>query len=137
MRIRSLDPLQCLGHPTEARAALRLMELCWQRDVIEQQLQARTLGADAREPLEDVLSTINNQLRLIGKQTRHLGSKSMHRPRLKGFSSGVRQSLLCRICGKPVSLETAKTDKFGKAVHEDCYVFKLRLERASQDAKAA
>jgi hypothetical protein len=34
----------------------------------------------------------------------------------------------CRICNKPVELETAKTDESGKAVHEDCYVRILRLK---------
>jgi len=29
--------------------------------------------------------------------------------------------LTCSLCGKPVSLEDAKTDAVGKAVHEDCY----------------
>jgi hypothetical protein len=27
----------------------------------------------------------------------------------------------CEICGKPLSLEVAKTDSKGKAVHEECY----------------
>ena len=41
--------------------------------------------------------------------------------------------LLCRICGKPVAVETSKTDGGGKAIHEDCYVLKLKLEQASRD----
>ncbi len=46
----------------------------------------------------------------------------------------VRQLvLLCRICGKPVPLETAKTDEAGKAVHEECHVLKLRLVQATKD----
>jgi hypothetical protein len=35
--------------------------------------------------------------------------------------------LLCRICGKPVRLESAKADGEGKAVHEECYVRKVSL----------
>ncbi len=29
---------------------------------------------------------------------------------------------ICPICRAPVSLESAKTDEDGRAVHEDCYV---------------
>jgi hypothetical protein len=28
-------------------------------------------------------------------------------------------------------LETAKTDEFGKAIHENCYLLKISLRRAS------
>jgi hypothetical protein len=31
----------------------------------------------------------------------------------------------CCICNRPVLLETSKTDEYGKAVHEECYVLKL------------
>ena len=41
--------------------------------------------------------------------------------------------LLCRICGKPVPVETANTDDVGNAIHEDCYVLKVKLEQASKD----
>ena len=43
-------------------------------------------------------------------------------------------TLFCRICGKPVSVETAKTDGDGKAIHEECYVLKVKLENATDDA---
>ena len=41
--------------------------------------------------------------------------------------------LLCRICGKPVAVETSKTDGDGQAIHEDCYLLKVKLEQASKD----
>lgn len=31
-------------------------------------------------------------------------------------------SLNCSICNQPVDLETTKTDDYGNAVHEECYV---------------
>jgi hypothetical protein len=40
---------------------------------------------------------------------------------------------LCSICNRRVSLENAKTDEHGLAVHEECYVLKLRLKRASSE----
>jgi hypothetical protein len=37
----------------------------------------------------------------------------------------------CWLCGKAVSLEACKTDEYGKSVHEECYVARLALEKAS------
>jgi hypothetical protein len=45
-------------------------------------------------------------------------------------------ALVCRICDKPVTLETAKTDGAGNAVHEECYALKVNLEKASQNGHA-
>jgi hypothetical protein len=33
----------------------------------------------------------------------------------------------CGICNDPVPLETSKTDEYGQAVHEECYVLNLSL----------
>jgi hypothetical protein len=41
-------------------------------------------------------------------------------------------SYLCPICDGAVSLETAKTDEIGRAIHEHCYVLKLQPKRASE-----
>jgi hypothetical protein len=40
--------------------------------------------------------------------------------------------VLCPICGGSVSLESAKTDEQGKTIHEDCYLFKVKLTSASR-----
>lgn len=40
--------------------------------------------------------------------------------------------MLCPICSRKVSLETTRTDEYGHAVHEDCYVLKVRLHNATQ-----
>jgi hypothetical protein len=48
-------------------------------------------------------------------------------------SSG--SSRFCWICGKVVSLESAKTDHHGNAVHELCYVAKIRAENESLKLK--
>jgi hypothetical protein len=34
----------------------------------------------------------------------------------------------CRICNDPVLLEASKTDEYGQAVHEECYVLNLSLK---------
>ena len=39
--------------------------------------------------------------------------------------------LRCPICDRPIPVETAKTDKSGIAFHEECYVLKVELKRAS------
>jgi hypothetical protein len=40
--------------------------------------------------------------------------------------------LLCPICDGSVSLESANTDEHGKAIHEDCYLLKVKLRSASR-----
>lgn len=40
--------------------------------------------------------------------------------------------LVCPICNKPVRLETCNTDEHGNAVHEDCYILKIKLFEASK-----
>lgn len=35
--------------------------------------------------------------------------------------------IFCKVCGKPVDLQTdLSADEYGKSVHEQCYVKKLR-----------
>jgi hypothetical protein len=41
------------------------------------------------------------------------------------IARGMRLVLNCRICRKPVPMETAKADGDGQAVHEECYVSTL------------
>jgi len=36
---------------------------------------------------------------------------------------------ICGICNKPVKIETSKTDEFGKAVHDGCYLLKIGVKR--------
>jgi hypothetical protein len=33
---------------------------------------------------------------------------------------------ICPICALPVAIETSKTDENGRAVHEECYVLKIK-----------
>jgi hypothetical protein len=41
------------------------------------------------------------------------------------FSPKARWRPECVICKESVPLEESKVDEYGKAVHEECYVFKL------------
>jgi hypothetical protein len=43
------------------------------------------------------------------------------------FMEPPESKINCSICNKPVSLETAKTDEFGRAVHQECYLFKVGI----------
>ena len=36
---------------------------------------------------------------------------------------------ICSICGKPVELETSKTDSNAEAVHEECYITKIESKK--------
>jgi len=51
-------------------------------------------------------------------------------------SAGMRfhshiQVVLCSICEKPVSLESAKGDEYGRKIHEECYALKMKLKQAT------
>jgi hypothetical protein len=37
----------------------------------------------------------------------------------------------CSLCHEPVALVSSKTDENGKAVHEECYLLRLRLKQAT------
>jgi hypothetical protein len=39
---------------------------------------------------------------------------------------------MCCICGRAIALETAKTNEYGCALHEECYVLRLQLEQATK-----
>ena len=39
----------------------------------------------------------------------------------------LTKAFSCNICSAPIPLETSKTDEHGKAVHEDCYVRKMKF----------
>lgn len=51
---------------------------------------------------------------------------------LPNSSKAVR----CSICEKPVSLESAKADEYGRTIHEDCYALKMKLKRATSPPAA-
>jgi hypothetical protein len=34
--------------------------------------------------------------------------------------------LLCSFCDQPIEIEITKTNEFGKAIHEECYVLKMQ-----------
>jgi hypothetical protein len=42
-----------------------------------------------------------------------------------------RLLLACDVCGRTVSLYDCNTDENGDAVHEECYLRKLRLDTSS------
>jgi hypothetical protein len=44
-----------------------------------------------------------------------------------------RTSPLCFICHTPVELEISKTDENGRAVHERCYLRRLRQRQATTE----
>ena len=35
----------------------------------------------------------------------------------------------CSICREPVTLEESKTDEYGQAVHENCYIWTVELKK--------
>jgi hypothetical protein len=62
---------------------------------------------------------------------------SLGKERTAGLTMQLPESEInCSICGKPVALETAKTDEVGQAAHDECCLFKLgiKVERNSVHA---
>lgn len=45
--------------------------------------------------------------------------------------------VLCRICGNPIATATAHDNGNGGAIHEDCYILKLKLEKATDEGEEA
>jgi hypothetical protein len=43
------------------------------------------------------------------------------------------ESICCWICGRDVSLRDCTIDERGRAVHEECYLARTKLEAASAD----
>jgi hypothetical protein len=43
------------------------------------------------------------------------------------YSAYAFQLPVCDICNKSIPLETSKADESGHAIHEGCYLLKLRL----------
>jgi hypothetical protein len=52
-------------------------------------------------------------------------------PKIKHSLRSLHHVLHCRTCGKPVAIETAKTDGDGQAVHEECYLISVRRRSQS------
>ena len=46
------------------------------------------------------------------------------------------KSVRCSICEKPVNLESAKADEYGRTIHEECYTLKMKLKRATSPPAA-
>jgi hypothetical protein len=57
-------------------------------------------------------------------------------PNIPRFIPWIRRQVrpelpTCSICNEPVELEATKTNESGKAIHEECYVLKVRLKQAT------
>lgn len=61
---------------------------------------------------------------------RKVVEESPEKPRIVPYSSRrPRYSVHCSVCGKPLAVETAKTDGNGQAVHEECYLASIRSQK--------
>lgn len=59
--------------------------------------------------------------------------KKYHLPDHKVSNDQLRWTPLCCICYQPVRIENSNTDEHGLAVHENCYLLKLKMQRAIAD----
>ena len=51
------------------------------------------------------------------------------------FGQSSPTILYCRLCQKPVPVDTAKTDSEGKAIHEHCYLADITGEMNSSKTR--
>jgi hypothetical protein len=47
---------------------------------------------------------------------------------LGGLMASIPYLPICEICDRPVTLQAAKTDEWGKAVHEGCYLLQINVK---------
>lgn len=52
-------------------------------------------------------------------------------PAPKGRTPSQSEAVRCSICDLFVPLEIAKSDEYGRAIHEECYALKMQLKRAT------
>jgi len=65
-------------------------------------------------------------------------STSLRKQGTAGLTMQLPQSETnCSICGKPVALETAKTDEAGQAAHGECYLFKIGINAGRHSEHAS
>ena len=57
-------------------------------------------------------------------------------PPLPPEETPTKDSIVCRICGKPVPVNSAKADTDGKAIHEECYAVKVQFDQAGRFEQA-
>jgi hypothetical protein len=61
----------------------------------------------------------------------------IERQEIAPIAHAARSILHCRMCHKPVAIETAKTDGEGQAIHEDCYLMSVTgKQMAAKDRRA-
>jgi hypothetical protein len=64
----------------------------------------------------------------VKKMVIHLAGSQELRPPV---SVSVHNVLRCTICHQRVPIETAKTDGYGRAIHEECYMINLAGKTAT------
>jgi hypothetical protein len=89
----------------------------WWRELCE-----RAINEQDPNKFFSVVREINVLLEVKGGRFRQSGHKLV--PDAPGLPR-------CSLCDKPVQLDTSKTDEYGKAVHAECYLLKMRLNRAT------
>ena len=55
---------------------------------------------------------------------------------VKSPFKSASETVRCSICEKPVSLQSAKADEYGRAIHEECYTLKMKLKWATMPPAA-
>jgi hypothetical protein len=79
----------------------------------------------------------NADTRALPSKLKPHRSASLRKQQLKAGSTMKLSELNCSICGKSVTLETAKTDEVGRAAHGECYLLKLGIKPDHNSVQAS
>jgi len=79
------------------------------------------------------MEQLKNALHEHAEHLRNMAANRAEAPqrRQSDPASAAAKLVKCTICRHPIALEIAKVDEDGNAVHEGCYVMKLRAKSRS------
>lgn len=102
-----------------------------------EQIPVAVVKKIAEEFHDDVAANHNAVTRTSSKLKPHRLT-SLGKQRKVGLTVQFPESEInCSICGKPVALETAKTDEVGQAAHGECYLRKLGINAGRNSVQSS
>ena len=93
-----------------------------------EQIPVEVVKKIAEEFHDDVAGSHNAVTGTSPSRSRPQRSASLDKQSKARLTTPLPESEInCSICGKPVAIETAKTDEAGQAAHDECYLLKLGI----------
>ncbi len=103
-----------------------------------EQIPVETVKTIAEVFHGDVAGSHNPEQQTSHRRLRPQRSASLGKqPKARLTAALPGQGINCSICGKPVAIETAKTDEAGQAAHDECYLLKLGVNADRDSARTS